>query len=161
MLLRVTENVVLRHNMFTGNLRPNAFGFWENLEFFDVAHNNFNGLLPPSLFDVPKLRIAYFHFNNFQGQLPSNYGNPPLLRDLYLNNNRLRGNIPGIGPGQLMNLTEFLVHDNLFTGVMPASVCALRASFALEDLYADCNPSAPEIDCPRPSCCNLCYPLSP
>ena len=150
------ENLVLRHNMFSGTIRD-AFGAWTELAFFDVAHNNFNGLIPESLFDVPKLRIAYLHFNSFQGALPDNYGNPQSLRDLYINNNQLRGSIPGIEPTQLLELTEFLLHENAFTGQMPASVCSLRTNAKLEDLFADCNPpSSPEIIC---SCCNQCFPV--
>lgn len=152
----LAENLVLRHNMFAGTIRD-AFGAWNNLDFFDVAHNDFIGLIPTSLFNVPSLRIAYLHFNNFQGTLPTNYGNPPVLRDLYINNNQLRGNVPGISEDQLRNLTEFLVHENNFTGQMPASICSLRTNAALEDLFADCNPpSDPEIIC---SCCNQCFPV--
>ena len=152
----LSENVVLRHNQFSGSIRD-AFGAWTNLDFFDVAHNNFTGLIPPSLFDVSTLRIAYLHYNNFQGSLPSNYGNPPLLRDLYVNRNKLSGPVPGISPNQLQNLTEFLLHDNDFTGQMPASVCSLRTNAKLEDLFADCNPPrSPQISC---SCCNQCFPL--
>jgi len=151
--------VVFRHNQFSGAIRD-SFGLWEDLDFFDIAYNNFGGLIPRSLFDIPTLRIAYLHFNNFQGSLPDNYGNPPILRDLYLNQNQLRGNIPAIQENQLQQLSEFLLHDNLFTGVMPASVCSLRTSGDLEDLFADCNPpDAPEVLCPRPSCCNQCFPL--
>ena len=154
------ENFVLRHNNFEGSLRD-AFGSWDNLDFFDVAYNNLGGLIPSSLFDVPTLRIVYLHYNNFQGALPDNYGSPPLLRDLYLNGNQLRGNIPGIQANQLLELTEFLVHENMFTGVMPASVCSLRTNGILEDLFSDCNPpDDPEIICPRPSCCNQCFPLN-
>lgn len=153
-----TENVVLRFNQFSGSLRD-AFQFWEDLEFFDVAHNSFSGFVPPSLFDVGTLRFVYMHYNNLQGRLPANYGNPPRLRDLYLHGNQLFGSVPGIQSDQLRELTEFLLHENLFTGVMPASVCSLRNTAILEDLYADCNPpNEPEIICPRPSCCNQCFP---
>ena len=54
--------------MLSGPIRD-AFGAWTELDFFDVAHNNFTGLIPESLFDVPTLRIVYLHFNNFQGLL--------------------------------------------------------------------------------------------
>ena len=151
-----TENLVLRHNQFSGVIRD-AFGAWSSLTFFDVAHNNLNGLIPRSLFDVPTLFIAYLHFNSLVGTLPDNFGSPAALRDLYINNNQLRGSIPGIQPNQLQELTEFLVHENDFTGQMPASVCSLRTTAKLEDLFADCNPpSDPEIIC---SCCNQCFPV--
>lgn len=151
---------MLRFNQFNGPLR-NAFQSWDELEFFDVAHNNFGGFIPASLFDVPTIRFVYLHYNNLQGALPSNYGNPERLRDLYLHGNQLRGSVPGIQTNQLQELTEFLLHENMFSGVMPASVCSLRNSAILEDLYADCNPpSAPEIVCPRPSCCNQCFPTA-
>ena len=155
----ILENVVLRFNQFSGSLRD-AFALWTNLDFFDVAHNNYGGFIPASLFDVPTIRILYLDNNNLQGSLPANYGNPPLLRDLYVNGNQLRGNIPGIQEGQLLQLNEFLVQDNMFTGQMPASVCALFTlpDAQLEDLFADCNPpSNPEIIC---ACCNQCFPIA-
>ena len=155
-----TGNVVLRFNQFSGSLRD-GFSSWQNLTFFDVAYNQIGGFLPPTLFDVPTIRFAYFHFNSFVGGIPDNYGNPPRLRDLYLNNNQLDGEVPGITGGQLLELNEFLLQENLLVGQMPASVCALRTNGDLDDLYADCNPPEnPEIVCPRPACCNLCFPLS-
>jgi hypothetical protein len=151
---------VLRFNSFSGTLRD-SFSLWQNLTFFDVAYNEIGGFLPPSLFDLPQIRFLYFHFNQFVGGIPENYGNPSSLRDLYLNNNQLDGEVPGIGENQLLELNEFLLQENLFVGQMPASVCALRANGDLEDLYADCNPpSSPEIVCPFPTCCNLCFPLT-
>jgi hypothetical protein len=96
--------------------------------------------------------------NGFQGTLPGNYANPPALRDLWVHNNQLNGPIPGIGAGQLLLLSEFLLQGNEFAGVMPASVCSLRTNGVLDDLFADCNPpNAPEVICSR-ECCNMCFP---
>jgi hypothetical protein len=123
-----------------------------------LAVNNFDGLLPPSLFDVPTLRIVYLFDNSFQGTLPTNYANPPALRDLWLHNNELNGPIPVIGAGQLLQLSEFLLQGNELTGPMPASVCSLRTNGVLDDLFADCNPpEGPEVICSR-TCCNMCFP---
>jgi Leucine-rich repeat (LRR) protein len=129
---------------------------WKRLDFFDLAENQFTGNIPASLFNVPTIRIVYLSDNKLEGQIPENFGNARRLKDLYLNNNRLSGQIPPISMGQLPALTEFLLQGNELTGIMPASICAIRPSGGiLDDLWTDCLGPDPEVEC---DCCSQCFP---
>lgn len=147
----------LSNNNFVGTIRD-GFNQWSNLDFADFRNNQFEGTLPSSIFDIPTVRLLYFLNNNLDGTIPPNYGNSPVLRDLYLSGNQLSGTVPEVSPGQLNELTEFLIQDNQFTGTMAASICQLRIQGVgiMEDLWADCGEDAdPMIEC---DCCTLCFP---
>jgi hypothetical protein len=108
------------------------------------------------LFDVDSIEIIYISENSLTGSIPSNYGNAIHLHDLYINNNFLVGTVPPVAPGQLPNLTEFVLSGNGLTGTMPASICALTGSDPESDLVtlvADCGGTTPLIQC---DCCNGC-----
>lgn len=91
------------------------------------------------------------------GTIPSNYGKPPNLHDLYLNGNIFEGTVPEPSMGQLEKLNELLLQGNKLTGSIPASLCSLRDTGDLEDLWSDCLGSPPQILCDFPGCCNLCF----
>jgi Leucine-rich repeat (LRR) protein len=148
--------VDLSFNALTGSIRDN-FGLFEQLTHFDVSNNQLTGVIPASLFDVPTIRLLYLARNQLFGPIPSNYGSAMSLRDLYIQGNQLQGTVPPISAGGLASLTEFLLHDNNIEGQMPASVCALLSTRALEDLWADCDVGG-LIEC---SCCTQCsnFPL--
>ena len=140
---------------------PDGFGDMSNLDFLDLKDNQFSGTLPGSTFSLDKIRILYLSNNNFVGTIPSNYGDSPVLRDLFLSGNDLTGTIPEIDSGKLQQLTEFTLQDNQLTGSMASSVCQLRTSGILEDLWTDCGPSAnPRVECALPSCCSQCFPVT-
>ena len=129
---------------------------FQQLDFIDLGQNDFTGVIPASLFNIPTIRLVYLSNNRFDETIPSTLGNANSLRDLYLGGNQLEGQIPGIAPGQLANLNEFLVHENNLTGEMPASICALVSPAGnLEDLWADCAvvDGRVEVQC---SCCTQC-----
>ena len=147
---------MINNNKFTGRIRD-AFDFFSNLTYFDVGNNQFTGFLPSSLFDIPTIEFIYMSNNSFVGSIPDNCGNPPFLRDLYLDGNLLGGTVPSIASGELQQLTEFLIQNNDIGGIMPDSICELREG-ALEDLWADCAPPDPEIEC---DCCTFCFFSSP
>ena len=152
--------VVLRvnDNSFSEAI-PDGFGSWGELDFADFSNNQFTGSIPASIFDIPTIRILYLSNNFISGPLPDNYSDPPVLRDLFINGNSITGSVPDIETGQLMQLTEFLLQDNQFTGSMPSSVCNLRGSGILDDLWADCSDNADfELECKAPQCCTLCFP---
>jgi hypothetical protein len=105
--------------------------------------------------------FRYFSNNQITGPIPAGYAEPPLLRDLFLNGNRLTGTVPDIEDGQLGQLTEFLLQNNVITGTMSDSICQLRTSGSglLDDLWADCSTNAASrIECALPDCCTLCFP---
>jgi hypothetical protein len=133
-----------------------SFEPFQNLRFVDLSSSQFTGPIPSSLFDVPTLEILYLYENALTGSIPSNYGNASNLRDLYLNDNMLIGNVQPIEAGQLDRLTEFRLENNMLTGSMPASFCALRGDDREQDLIAliaDCGGAMPQLQC---DCCNSC-----
>ena len=134
---------------------------FDALDFLDLSQNEFTGILPSSVFDIPVIRLIYLNNNRFEGGIPSNFANAASLRDLYLGTNLLTGEIPSIMPGQLVNLNEFLVHENSLRGEMPASICSLIVPAGeLEDLWADCAEvnGAIEVQC---TCCTQCSDFPP
>ena len=153
-MLRVNDN------SFTGTIRD-GFNQWGSLDFADFRNNEFTGSLPATIFDIPTVRILYFSNNNLDGTIPSNYGASPVLRDLFLSGNQLVGTVPEVQVGQLTELTEFLLENNQLTGTMAESICNLRVEGQgmLDDLWADCSPSAdPRVECDAPECCTACFP---
>ena len=149
-------NLLLNDNMLTGTLRD-GFESFQNLDFVDFSSNDFSGSVPSTLFNIRDLRFLYLNSNQLRSSIPDNWGNAVLLRDLYLDNNNLSGSVPQISQGAFTRLTELLIHGNEFTGQMPGSICQLRSSGILEDLWADCGGNPPEIQCALPSCCTFCF----
>ena len=133
------------------------FSDYKRLDYFDVSNNLLTGRIPPSLFEIPTIRLVYMSNCSLSGTIPRSYSDPPLLRDLYLDGNEISGPVPSFSAGKLTNLNEFLLHRTKITGSMPESVCNLRENFILDDLWADCGGSSPEIDCDFPNCCNRCF----
>lgn len=152
----LVEILDLSNNKFSGSI-PDQFSNLAKLDTFDLSSNGFIGALPISLFDVPTIRLIYLTDNQLSSSIPSNFGSPELLRDLYLDANELVGTVPSISTGQLSNLNEFLLQNNVLTGTMPSSICALRepAVGTLEDLWADCElvNGVVELEC---NCCTQC-----
>lgn len=136
----------------SGTIRD-AFEPFRALEFADFSKALFTGTLPASIFDIPTIKALYFNGNDLTGSIPTNYASSPELSDLFLNQNSLSGSIPAIVPGQLSNLTEFLLDNNDLSGVMPSSVCDLRVSNALALLTADHCTDPPKVVC---DCCDSC-----
>jgi Leucine-rich repeat (LRR) protein len=157
-LLRAsTENFLLNKNFWSGTI-PDVFQDFESLDYFDISDNFVGGDIPKTLFDIPTLRLAYLNDCLLTGTIPSNYADPPNLRDLYLNDNRITGTIPPVPNGRGGSLNEFLVHNTRLSGSMPESVCFLRDTGILDDLWSDCGGDSPEIECDFPDCCNRCCP---
>lgn len=154
-LLSGTVTLRVNENQLTGTIRD-SFELWDKLDYADFADNMFVGSLPSSIFGAPAVRLLYFSNNNFDGVIPEAFGNTPLLEDLFIDGNSISGTVPELQAGQLLNLGEFLLFDNQITGTMSSSVCQLRISGKLDDLWADCGVNAtPAMEC---DCCNQCFP---
>lgn len=124
------------------------FGNLTTLTFVDLSSNQLMGTLPSTIFNTP-IKFLYLSDNKLTGTIPSGFALATSLEDLYLYNNELSGTIPAINSGQLINLTEFRVENNVITGTMPSSICALQ----LNTLISDCGGPLPQIRC---DCCNSC-----
>lgn len=155
-IIITTEALLLNNNELTGTLRD-GFETFTRLNFTDLSNNQLSGTIPGSFFEIPTLTNLYLNNNSFTGEIPSNYGNASSLRDLFLSSNSLTGTIPDINPGQLGELNEFLLDNTRLEGNMPKSICNLRTSGRLEDLWVDCLGSSPEVACNVPECCTACF----
>jgi hypothetical protein len=150
----------LNSNFWQGSI-PDVFEDYTKLDFFDISNNMMTGTVPQTIFLIPTIRFVYMSNCNLDGPIPSEFAFAPILRDLYLNGNMLTGTVPSIEPGQLEQLNEFLLQGNRLQGVMPESICNLRAEFILDDLWTDCGGQTPEIECDFPDCCNRCFEGQP
>ena len=149
-------NLLLNDNNLSGTIRD-GFGSFRSLDFVDFSANQLTGTIPTTLFNIRDLRFLYLSNNKLEGALPENWGNAVLLRDFFVDNNNLSGSVPEIPQGAFTRLTELLLNGNMFTGEMPGSICQLRSSAILEDLWADCGGTPPEVQCALPSCCTFCF----
>ena len=156
LISHISDTFLLNSNNLVGTIRD-SFDLFTNLTFLDVSDNTFSGAIPSSLLDIPTLSNLYLHENAFSGTIPSNYGNSPSLRDLYLSSNKLTGTIPELSVGQMPVLNELLLDNNMLEGRMPNSICNLRSLGRLEDLWADCRGTPPEVECSVPDCCTACF----
>lgn len=151
------ENLILNDNFFSGTLSESLFQNNSPLRFIDLSNNRFiSGTIPSSLFALPLVRNIYLSNCTLTGTIPQTYSTPPNLRDLFIDGNNLDGTVPEIAPGELTELNEFLLQNNEITGIMPDSVCSLRDDTigSLDDLWADCASTPPEIQC---DCCTRCF----
>jgi hypothetical protein len=88
-----------------------------NLTFINLANNKISGSLP-SFTGTPNLRVAVYNNNLYSGTIP-NY-NSQLRNFQCTNNNNLSGTIPDLTNNN--GWTNFLVHQNNFTGPIPPSL---------------------------------------
>lgn len=151
-----TASLRLNGNFWTGTV-PDVFENFANLDFFDISDTMLTGTIPKTIFSIPTIRLIYMSKCNLVGTIPPQYADPPILRDLYLDGNQLTGTVPAIESGNLERLNEFLLQDNKLSGSVPNSICSLRTSFVLDDLWTDCGGGSPEIQCDFPECCNRCF----
>jgi len=152
--LTALESLSFGSNFFSG---PIPTLNTQALDTADFARAAFTGTIPSFFFTIPTIRLLYLNNNALTGTIPPGFAQATLLRDLFLNNNLLVGTVPSISPGQLPNLNEFTLQANDLTGSMPQSVCNLRQTGILFNLFCDCGGATPQIQCDFPNCCNRCF----
>ncbi|XP_074266502.1 uncharacterized protein LOC141589777 [Silene latifolia] len=147
---RGLNRVWLEGNEFSGDFTK-AFGAHPNLDFLNLAHNQFSGSLnldfhnltrlelegnklsgkiPASLGRLTKLVVLNLNSNEFLGEIPSEIGQLQLLEQLSLSKNHLTGNVPK-SISQLTNLRDVDLSGNILTGKIPAEVANCTALSSL------------------------------
>lgn len=119
-----------------------------NVIYIELAENNLDGTLPPSIRNFSKLIALQIYGNQLRGDLPDELGELSNLEAIYLQNNSLTGSIPasfgamkkleylGLDGNQLSGelpdelgdmtaLTELGLTQNQFSGPIPAALAKL------------------------------------
>ncbi len=115
-----------------------------------LADLNLVGFLPEEIKWLSTLESLDMQNNHLAGPIPKSLGDLDDLRYLSLDGNNFSGSIPDVFTG-LMNLERVYLNFNEFNGAMPTSLCYLRESGILEDLWSDCG--GYPITC---TCCTVC-----
>ncbi|OIW19110.1 hypothetical protein TanjilG_08910 [Lupinus angustifolius] len=107
-------------------LPSTLFGPFSSLEHLSLESNpSLFGEIPPSLGDVPSLRVLTLSQNSFQGNIPSQIGGLVCLEQLDLSYNNLSGEIPK-ETGGLKSMTILDLSWNIIEGVLPYSLGQLQ-----------------------------------
>ncbi|OAY24862.1 receptor-like protein kinase HSL1 [Manihot esculenta] len=113
--------IELYNNSLTGEL-PRGLGNLTALRLLDASMNDLNGPIPDELCRLP-LESLNLYENRFEGNLPASIANSPRLYELRLFSNRLTGELPqNLGKNSPLKWLD--VSSNKFTGQIPASLCA-------------------------------------
>ncbi|KAF3948052.1 hypothetical protein CMV_025901 [Castanea mollissima] len=83
--------------------------------YLDLSYNNFNGLLPSSIFDLPNLSVLDLEKNQLVGPLPNHVSGLNLLIYLSLGSNFLNGTLPS-WLFSLTSLVRLTLDHNQFIG---------------------------------------------
>jgi Leucine-rich repeat (LRR) protein len=89
--------LLVRTNLFTGEVDWDAFSQMESMQQFRIRQNYFSGPLPQMLGgngSWPALTRLYLDDNRFTGQIPQVHADLTTLNRVYFHNNRLTGAIP-------------------------------------------------------------------
>ncbi|WP_421775262.1 T9SS type A sorting domain-containing protein [Gracilimonas sp.] len=89
--------LLVRTNLFTGEVDWDAFSQMESMQQFRIRQNYFSGPLPQTLGgngSWPALTRFYVDDNRFTGQIPNVHQDLTTLNRVYLHNNQLTGPIP-------------------------------------------------------------------
>lgn len=147
-------------NSFTGNI-PMSFGnlknlYWLNvltnhlgsgapddlsfissltncpeLEFLDIAENNFGGVLPNSITNLSRsMTRLLIGQNMISGTVPGNISNLVNLNFLSMRNSLISGTIPD-SIGMLSNLKKLYLDSNLLRGKIPPSLGNIRGILSI------------------------------
>ncbi|GAY58248.1 hypothetical protein CUMW_185600 [Citrus unshiu] len=120
----------LRFNNFEGELPPELFQ--TGLDIIFLNHNWFRGSIPETIGES-LARYIVLSSNNFTGCLPRSIGYMKELQEIILMENQLSGCLPSeIGSGEYKNLTVFDIRSNKFHGSVPQSFANLNNIMRLD-----------------------------
>jgi Leucine-rich repeat (LRR) protein len=105
-------------NSFTGKIP--SFDQATELSALNLGENEFDGTIPLSLFDLPKLKDLQIHGNKMTGTIPSDISKASLLSSLALGPNLFTGSIQ-LSIAELTNLERLSMQGLGITGRLPAS----------------------------------------
>ncbi len=130
-------NLSLQNNNLTGTI-PSELGDPPNLLGLTLQNNNLTGSIPSELGDLSKLLILDLSNNQLSGSIPFELGGLTNVVNLYLFRNSLTGLLPAslFDPGDLPNLRELKIHENMISGPVPSTIENLSS---LKKLYAYSN----------------------
>lgn len=127
---------------FNGVLPP-ELGLLERLRYLNLRSNLLTGPIPPELGQLGELEILQLQWNLLDGLIPSALGRLESLRVLNLRDNELSGPIPS-ALGQLAELRELRLHENRLDGRIPRSLgdlSALELVRLRENRFSGCVPA--------------------
>ena len=105
-------------NTLSGTLPPDMFVGMSRLEYVDFhGGNQFTGSLPPSLLNLPAVKVVDVSGNSFTGALPAT--NAPALQYLNMRDNSFSGTLP---QGFLTGITQvsgLYLGNNQLEGTLP------------------------------------------
>ncbi|CAM6068457.1 unnamed protein product [Sphagnum tenellum] len=117
------ETLLMNNNHFSGKLPDfsTSFGWFTNL---DVSNNQFNGIIPPSIWNISKnLTNLNLSGNNFSGNLPRVTNPQNVLETLSMSKNQLNGELPDLS--SFPQLKTLDLSDNQFNGSISPSIWSI------------------------------------
>ncbi|KAK8698963.1 hypothetical protein V6N13_115063 [Hibiscus sabdariffa] len=167
----------ISNNRFVGPF-PKVVLAWTEAKFVDIRFNNFEGCIPPPIFEMDldalflnnnrftgtipesigksKVSVVTFANNKFTGCIPRSIGGMKRLNELILLNNDLSGCFPD-EIGLLENLTILDVSFNSFTGSLPQNLSNLKKLEVLDISNNKLTGSVVEDVCKLPSLSNFTF----
>ncbi|PWA71261.1 Leucine-rich repeat-containing protein [Artemisia annua] len=104
----------------------------QNLQVFDVSHNELSGEIPSDIGKFSSLRLLNMSKNSLIGEIPETIGKLKALSTLDLSENQLNGSIP-MEIGSAASLKDLILSRNLLSGSIPSSIgtCSSLTSLIL------------------------------
>ncbi|PRP89557.1 hypothetical protein PROFUN_00821 [Planoprotostelium fungivorum] len=115
--LKLITRFIVRNNSFTG--RFPVFNTQAPLDYIDLSHNAFYGTLDSITGKPSQVQTLLLNNNNFTGVLPPQVQNLPLLQTLQLQNNELYGLLPQT-ISTLTRLISLKLDNNSIDGLIPS-----------------------------------------
>lgn len=113
---------------------------------FRLSNTQVGGRIPDEVFELKRIEEIDFSTANFSGPISNSFVSlSDSLNRLYLHSNKFVGTVPA-GFGMLSNLNDLTLHENMLSGSVSPTICALN----LRILTTSCE----EVSC---GCCTMCF----